>query len=1068
MLNQLTRSLAGSLLVLAVLPLAMAQELSAPRAQPAPSISLVANAEGENPVIAPNTWVEIKGANLAPANDTRIWAGSDFVDNALPVALDGVSVTVNGKPAFVYYISPIQINILTPPDAMPANVQVIVTNNGTHSTAYTAQAQPISPSWFNFTAGLYVAARHLDNTYVGPASLFPNLSTPATPNEMISIYANGFGPTNVAIVSGAISQGGTLPRLPSISIGGLPAVVQFAGLIGPGEFQFNVIIPKNAPSGDLPIIATYNGVETSPVGLITVQGPTPMPSTLTVYVAPNGNDSWSGRLPSPNSDNTDGPYATFDHARASVQNVVKAGLTEIDVRFRAGTYYLPATEMLTAADSGSASLKIVYENYPGESPIISGGVRVQDWTNVSGNVWKATLPASIKYFENLFYNGVRRLRPRLGGYLGAYLRVAAVVYLDAPGPPAAAPNANCPNYVAGQGWQCFDRFQYNSFDPIAGTWKNLAPSAGNACNEPAGNSAIAGDIELLIFEKFYTAKLRISCIDSTKNIVFLTSATQTESNSYAAEGFIPQHRYIIENVEDQLAQPGQWFLDRSGSPWTLTYLANPGENPNTDTVEIPQLTQVLAASNLQYVTFQGLTFANDNYTIPAGAHTLAALGGDVTSAVSFQNSQFITFDSSTVAHTSGAGIEFISCLNAQSPAWCILSSPTAVTAHNTIQNSAFYDLGTNAIRIGVAALPADTEANLPQFTTVQNNVVTGYGRTIPETAGIVQYEGHNNTYTHNDVYDGYHQAIAICFCSGNANTAPDGHDNVVSFNHTYNTHQGIMNDGGNIYIQTRNLQTAPAPPGNRILNNKVHDVTDASIMDSDGYGGDGIYIDTESGLVDVENNLVYRVSGSTMNFAAAPTAPNEPSTVTNNIFAFGRTSMLNDGAPYPIGTVPARADQVVMASNNLFYFDRSTSSSPVFYVQGGCTYSGGFPYTSYQQWTSNLYWRTDGTFASDPDEFHIQPANAANGLCTGNTTKWTFLNLAGWQKLGEDAQSVIKNPVFKNPVYPNDDYSMPNGSPGIGFVVFDTTLPGRTNPVIHPPAVAATFVTKTYNPATDY
>jgi len=59
------------------------------------------------------------------------------------------------------------------------------------------------------------------------------------------------------------------------------------------------------------------------------------------------------------------------------------------------------------------------------------------------------------------------------------------------------------------------------------------------------------------------------------------------------------------------------------------------------------------------------------------------------------------------------------------------------------------------------------------------------------------------------------------------------------------------------------------PAGNRILNNRVHDVSDASALDADGYGGEGIYIDTLPGLVDVENNLVYRVSGSPMNFSSA-------------------------------------------------------------------------------------------------------------------------------------------------------------------------------------------------------
>ena len=81
-------------------------------------IRLVANAEGESATIAPNTWVEIQGTGLAPAGDTRIWQASDFVNNQMPAKLDGVSVTVNGISAYVYYISPTQVNILTPPDSI--------------------------------------------------------------------------------------------------------------------------------------------------------------------------------------------------------------------------------------------------------------------------------------------------------------------------------------------------------------------------------------------------------------------------------------------------------------------------------------------------------------------------------------------------------------------------------------------------------------------------------------------------------------------------------------------------------------------------------------------------------------------------------------------------------------------------------------------------------------------------------------------------------------------------------------------------------------------------------------
>jgi hypothetical protein len=87
-----------------------------------PSVTLVANAEGGVPVIAPNTWVEILGSGLSLTGDSRAWTASDFINSQLPVQLDNIGVSVNGKPAFVYYLSPAQINILTPPDGSLALV----------------------------------------------------------------------------------------------------------------------------------------------------------------------------------------------------------------------------------------------------------------------------------------------------------------------------------------------------------------------------------------------------------------------------------------------------------------------------------------------------------------------------------------------------------------------------------------------------------------------------------------------------------------------------------------------------------------------------------------------------------------------------------------------------------------------------------------------------------------------------------------------------------------------------------------------------------------------------------
>ena len=235
-----------------------------------PEIAFVANAEGESPIIAPNTWMEIKGLKLAPAGDTRIWQDSDFAGNTMPTQLDKVSATVNGKNGYVYFVSPAQINILTPPDTLSGAVQVVVTVNGTATAAFTAQAQPISPSFFVLGGGPYVAAEHVGGSLIGPSTLYPGATTPAKPGETVMIYANGFGATSVPITSGSITQSGTLAPLPVIQIGGVRATVQFAGLVFPGEFQFNVVIPPTLGNGDQPITATYGGVSTQSGMLITV------------------------------------------------------------------------------------------------------------------------------------------------------------------------------------------------------------------------------------------------------------------------------------------------------------------------------------------------------------------------------------------------------------------------------------------------------------------------------------------------------------------------------------------------------------------------------------------------------------------------------------------------------------------------------------------------------------------------------------------------------------------------------------------------------------------------------
>ncbi len=784
-------------------------------------------------------------------------------------------------------------------------------------------------------------------------------------------------------------------------------------------------------NGSASITASYSGIS-SPLAPINVG------TSSDYFVATNGNDSWSGTLSAPNSNSTDGPFATIARAQTAVQALVAGAngrTTPITVNIRGGNYY-QQTLTFTSADSGTSTLPVLWENYPNETPILSGGMLVTGWTGIGNNTYQVTLPANTQYFENLFYNGARRLRPRLGGSLGTYLRIGNPVYLSTSGDP------NCTVYVSGSGYECFDRFKFNPGD-LSSTWTNLNPPYP------------AGDIELLDFEFWTVPKMRIKSIDTTNNIVYLTGPTKQTTGVH---GFLRNHRYVVENVKDLLTQPGQWFLDMSAVPFVLTYIANTGENPPTDTIVVPQSPQVMTATGLQYVTFQGLQFEHDNFTVPSTGYVSVQQEPTLTGAVSCYNCQHVTFNSDIITMTGGSGMEFMT------------TNTTSTTAYNVFENGALYDIGGMGIRVGAPPASTDTDASVAQFTTIENTLIEGYGRVIPSAVGIVQGSGHDNTYMHNDIYDGYHSGIEVCLapsCAPGKSNSKGTFNNTTSFNHIFDLYQGVTDDGGGIYFATGG--SAYIAPGNQVLNNKIHDLSDASTIDRDGYGGYGINLDGGTGSVTVQNNLVYRVSSMGINITHGPQLANSANTITNNIFAYARKGMIANGNPYLTGNCPSNPITIFDSTSNLFYFDRNPSGG--FYVQQGCDYSCGNSLPTLHDWQSNLYWRLDGTFSADPDAFHNQVAAHSPGVC-GTSSNWTYYNFAGWQGLGEDLSSIAtQNPGFANPAYPNDDYSLPNGSPGVGFIVFDPSQAGRNNPIIKandPIDIPATFSTTTYNPATDF
>jgi uncharacterized protein (TIGR03437 family) len=133
------------------------------------------------------------------------------------------------------------------------------------SATGTATLQQYAPGFFSFQ-GKYAAAVHVDGVFIAPAGFFGGAlaSRPAQPGEITLLFGTGFGPTTPAVPSGQIVNGAaplTDPALLHIRIGGVLANVQFAGIVAPGEYQFNVVIPP-LPDGDQPLVADIGGLTT--------------------------------------------------------------------------------------------------------------------------------------------------------------------------------------------------------------------------------------------------------------------------------------------------------------------------------------------------------------------------------------------------------------------------------------------------------------------------------------------------------------------------------------------------------------------------------------------------------------------------------------------------------------------------------------------------------------------------------------------------------------------------------------------------------------------------------------
>ncbi len=216
--------------------------------------------------IQPGSWISIYGTNLAAS--PQVWNG-DF-----PTTLGDISVTIDGKAGYLWFVSPTQINVQAPDDTATGSVTIVVTTP-TGSFTSTVTLAPASPS-LSLLDATHVAALTpnapggLD--VVGPVGAFAYPTHPVAPGDALVLYGVGFGPTNPPVPAGQpFSSAAPTVNPVTVTIGGVQAPVVFSGIVGAGLYQINVTVPDGLASGDQPVRATVSGLQTIAGPTVTIR-----------------------------------------------------------------------------------------------------------------------------------------------------------------------------------------------------------------------------------------------------------------------------------------------------------------------------------------------------------------------------------------------------------------------------------------------------------------------------------------------------------------------------------------------------------------------------------------------------------------------------------------------------------------------------------------------------------------------------------------------------------------------------------------------------------------------------